>query len=783
MIKGIIIIIIVNLYFVFKEALKSKIYKKFKMNNNDREIKKSKIINFNSNKISLIIIESILLIGISYYLQKYLAMDFNPIENGNEIEISLNKSSINIRSYEKTSNIFIEILEYIFNISKSLEIYLGLIGLISAIYIYCIGVADSFKKNILIFLMGEGDILFISVSILFFYFFNIPVILFLALILILFVKLLLVINIIFLVLDQKRFENIFQEKIVKKFKKSENKRALLSIYEEIKFNLYESVLSKNLVRTRELMFYFVSFLKIDKNEINKNEDEDPESEFIYFFYKVYKYLIDSPDMNTLILVSTMSKTLGDYFLEKENYRYAKSCYSLIEYDYEYYIKNYEEDIFLNIGYELFSSLGNSSSDKVYELATFEHALIKVIYNCIRLSDYKNLKEFLVFYDLDLMNNDLRRQIKIYSLVTIIYFLESVKNIDTENLEKRDEILLDIKARLEYEKIDNLEKAYTLGEEKGLYKFLEIDRLEFPRYDFSGMSGGIFYSEQIRETFIKILNHHYGYLSKKFILKNWSKLSDSSNYKELENIKRQLDFYKVEIAIERAKRNYKQILNYEKIKNNVKEINKEEEKTKVFSILEDISINPIQSSIVSKLNTQKGFKKTFQNSQINSDNFVKNISLELNRINESFIMENIIQKRISRDSVQKLEDYIIIIPLALFVELRKRGEVSKIKDKDVYIYKSSKVYFLSKEIEKIILIKLNSIFQVFYNKQKNSMLEYSQLTIRQLKENEIDNINGLSEEEKKIKALGMSEVEIFKEIEIIYNDDFEVLEVENLFDID
>lgn len=775
--SGILVIVIVNLYFIFKERIK-KTFWKFKDTYN---IRKQKITGLDYNKIILIVGESVLLLVISYYLKKYIGINFSPIEQGNEVEINLSKFAINLKPYEKNYNEFIEGIENIFNYSKSLEIYLGLIGLISAVYIYCIGIADSFKKNILIFLMGDGDILFISVSILLFYFFNIPSILFISLTLILFFKLLIIINYIFIFLDQKRFEEIFSQKIVEKFKENGNERALSNLYEEIKFNLYEAVLSKNLFRSNELMFYFISFLKIDKN--NADKKSDPESEFISFFYKIYKYLIETPDTNTLLLVSTMSKCLGNYFLEKRNYRYAKACYSLTEYDYEYYIKNYKEDIFLNIGFRLFSSLGSYRSNDVYKLACIEHGLLKVIYNCIKLDDYKNLKEFLVFYDFGLESNELRRRVKIYSSMIIIYFLNGVKDTKIEVLEHRDKILNDLISKIECEGIKPLEEAYTLGKEKGLYNFLEVERFDFSRYDFSGMAGGIFSSEQVSDIFIRIFNNHWEDLSENFILKNWRELENLSAYEKLENIIQQLKKYEVKIELDRVKTNYDKKLDYKKISENIDKINENEKKTKIFNILKDISTNPIQSMTSSVPHSRRSTKIKAQNSLISSDFFVDKVCDILNQINESLFIENIIDKKIPYlNEIENLENYIIIVSLESFVKLRRDKKIIQI-EKDVYIFKNSKVYFLPNkyEIKLPILIKLNSIFQVFYNKQKDSKLEYSQLLIRQLEENEIDEINGLSEEEKKIKARGMSEIEIFKDIELIYNDEFEVLEVENLFD--
>ena len=72
--------------------------------------------------------------------------------------------------FNKGENPIINLLEIIVNISQSLEIYLGVISVLVAIYIYLIGLNDDFKKYVLLTLLGEGRPLYLTVFLLILYF-------------------------------------------------------------------------------------------------------------------------------------------------------------------------------------------------------------------------------------------------------------------------------------------------------------------------------------------------------------------------------------------------------------------------------------------------------------------------------------------------------------------------------------------------------------------------------------------------------------------------------------
>lgn len=578
------------------------------------------------NSGALIIIE----IGVLIILNYYLKINFYENVKGDEIALNYHIAILTINKYVEKPSEIIKLIENFYNFTRGLEVYIGLIAIVSAIYIYCIGFTDTFKKNILIFLMGEEKILLILVSILLFYFFNIPSIYFISLTIILFYFLYKAIELIFLIMNHKKLEEVFSTEIVPKFKKLESGNGLNNLYQEIQVNLYQAIVDRNLIRVEELLTFLKEFLVFQENENNNRERiEYPEEKLIPFFYKCYKHLIEVPDINVLLALSNISIYLGDFYLERKDYKKAQSCYSLIELNYEYYIKNYKEDIFLNIGSSLFSSLGSKNSDILEEVICHESALLKLIHKIIQIEDYKNLREFLVFYNLDILREGINKKIKIYSYIVIIYFLKEKQSIKYKESKERLELLQELSNNIIcFVDNDILQEIYELQKKENLEKKMGIHYLKFPRFDFQGISGYTSSgSEIIKEIFIQ-LNELQDNLNKEFILSNIETLEHISKEYNLKFIKSELSRYEMEIAIKKAKKYDSKKIDEKKLNENLEIIEVEEKNIKVNKLLEKISVCPLQKIKIDNSEEKTIERKiTLDNNFINSSSF-RNFSLQV-----------------------------------------------------------------------------------------------------------------------------------------------------------
>lgn len=727
------------------------------------------------NSGALIIIE----IGVLIILNYYLKINFYENVKGDEIALNYHTAILTINKYVEKPSEIIKLIENFYNFTRGLEVYIGLIAIVSAIYIYCIGFTDTFKKNILIFLMGEEKILLILVSILLFYFFNIPSIYFISLTIILFYFLYKAIELIFLIMNHKKLEEVFSTEIVPKFKKLESGNGLNNLYQEIQVNLYQAIVDRNLIRVEELLTFLKEFLVFQENENNNRERiEYPEEKLIPFFYKCYKHLIEVPDINVLLALSNISIYLGDFYLERKDYKKAQSCYSLIELNYEYYIKNYKEDIFLNIGSSLFSSLGSKNSDILEEVICHESALLKLIHKIIQIEDYKNLREFLVFYNLDILREGINKKIKIYSYIIIICFLKEKQSIKYKESKERLELLQELSNDIIcFVDRDILQEIYELQKKEKLEEKMGIHYLKFPRFDFQGISGYTSSRNEIVEEILILLNKLRGNLSEDFILKNYKELRVISESMGLSKITLRLNDLKNEIGLLEAK----EISNENAIVRETfyKEIN--ENDLLLMSKLK-LKLNfKIEKDYLPKelWNTNKrGYKKAIRSKAIYNFNPVQLI----NNLSEELFLDQLIKNLKGTKNIENLKEWILLLTFEDYNMLDKKlffREGVQDWNKKLNIIQINKIY-----LKKSIMIKKDAIDSVVYLLPENiENLKYTYIDIYSFeKDKQLNYIKeGNTIEEKELISKGYSWIEIYQVMKIILNND-EIYEIQNLDEI-
>lgn len=133
---------------------------------------------------------------------------------------------------------------------------------------------------------------------------------------------------------------------------------------------------------------------------------------------------------------------------------------------------------------------------------------------------------------------------------------------------------------------------------------------------------------------------------------------------------------------------------------------------------------------------------------------------------SFVNKKINKKLTKIHEKIKLSDFIILTSKTTYLEL-KRKYSKEINISNIYFIKN----FLEKEDCTVYLIKKKSIFQSFYK---------TSLTFKELGIEELGEIKGFCEEERRIKLQGKTKVIYESQLEIIYNDDCEIYEIEDIY---
>lgn len=434
-------------------------------------------------KFQLIIFESLIFTIASYYLK-----------NSNNDFLGININTI---------------VPLFFNLKNNLDIYLGLIGIISTIYIYCLSISDTFKKNILIYLLGEDEILYILIKGLLFYFLNICPILYIGLVAKLFYKLLVSLETLFLIMDHQKFKDNFQNRVVKKYKEAGENNGLANLYEEIKINLYNAILNKNILNVREMIYYLKNFL------IYPNGKLEEEKTFIEYIFKIYLYLLENREDNIFLEISDLPVQLGDAFIKEKEYKTSLSYYSLLEKNYLYYHK-YKDIEEKHIEWEIFRPLAFKYSNNYDELIVYEGAMIKILYSMLEKKDFIIFKKFFDYYKLENFFYEENKIIKLYSHLIILFFL---KHLEIDNIEDAKELKTLIEENLCYYE-SYFEEIYNQNKKLGLIEKLKIEEVLWPKPDFMGISSMVTNIKQdIKNLLIEWIERDRIILTEKFINQN------------------------------------------------------------------------------------------------------------------------------------------------------------------------------------------------------------------------------------------------------------------------
>lgn len=435
----------------------------------------------------------------------------------------------------------IKFFKFLFNSSLSLNVYIGIISILLALYIYCISIGDDFKKYLLINLLGEGKVLFLSTLVLVLYFFEISPVLFLGINLLIFTEIFKMIKLTFLVLDTSALkEEKFKNEIIPKIYNSENTKGLSNLYHEIKKSINKALADKNFIYLEEMIFYYTELLTYEKfdsskNEIFKNESGKKEDART-FIYSIYEFLIDNPDKNCYETISYINIKLGRYYLEHEKYNEALSYYKILKLKYKYLLKTEAEDL----GFNLFEGIKNNF-EKEEEQIIILKAVLSLFKMMIEKGDYKNLSEFQEILGTEYSEKNLLEE---YARLVLLSFLENDKKVYSEKNKsiEKNELIKKIKNYYSFDSIDLLENLYIKDREENLEKKFNTSYYIFEEeINVLGTASGDYELGSIQNIILKILNNNMiYYVHEEFLIKYYNSIKEKVNTLKLEKIKERLE---------------------------------------------------------------------------------------------------------------------------------------------------------------------------------------------------------------------------------------------------
>lgn len=730
--------------------------------------------------------------------------------------------------FNKGENPIINLLEIIVNISQSLEIYLGVISVLVAIYIYLIGLNDDFKKYVLLTLLGEGRPLYLTVFLLILYFFNVSPILFIGLNIVVFYELYNMIKETFKITNNGYFKTNWDKEIINQLLKIRNIKALENMYYEIRKKIMKAILEKDFILLEETIFYcqellmadslkeipedyILPFEKIDnkkqedfqeninlpkefKNSVTNSEQERIERKENYerntlviremkkavrFLYKIYKLLIKEPDNNLFEEISDVNLVLGKYYLEKQEYSTARAYFDFLKLKYKY-LKNNE--VYSKEIKELYLFSGLRYYETYYEKLSEEQEIIilKSILNLFNeMVENDDIEDILRYQEIFTRKREEVDMIllKEYTRLLLIFLLEKKGTKSKKETEIKN-IINSIENKYLYDSNKLLEKIYIQSAEKEWDRKFDIIDYIYNKPDIFGLSTGSIPVNCTRDIILRLMDKVYYSISDDFIIDNYEELEIKISELKLENLNSRLNELSDSIRMKKAEKISKIQLT-------------EEELTKIYSFVSEenssfykfLNFNLKYSFSLIFLSKKSEWEKDFKGYKtIYENRFIKNlintksylINSYINLLNEFWFIECIktqIKKIENIEEIFKLEKdkYFILSNNSNRRFLNKIGILTH--------------YFSNWNMEKTYIINKKSIKEIiFYLPEGYDRLKYTYVEIESLKDNKdekiLEIIEGETKEEKELIRQGSSILKVAKKMEIVFNDEVEIYEVSN-----
>ncbi|WP_294703371.1 hypothetical protein [uncultured Fusobacterium sp.] len=796
--------------------LKKKIFKRLLLLN--KKIIKNDILNTGIIFFKLTII-LVLNIVITLKIQEYevdsqLMFDFT---NGNLKFI-----------FNKGDNPIINLIEFLINVSQSLEVYLGIITILLAIYIYSMSLSDDFKKYVLLTLLGEGKVFYLTILLLMLYFFNVSPVLFVVLTLVIFYELYKMIRETFRIMNTVYFRDNWRDKIIKQLFEEGNRKNLENIYYELRKKVIKAALEKDFILFEETISYYEELLTAEKlkklpvdylNRFDKNKNTENYKQSIYFeipdafenfkirkktkvknienlyeinkmykderkrgvkfIYKIYKLLIKEPDNNLFEEISDTNLVLGKYYLEKQEYSLASGYFNLLNLKYKYLKKTKE---YSKENKELYLFSGLRYYETYYEKLSEEQEIIilKSILNLfnemIENDDIENILKYQEIFTREREEVD-TILLKEYTRLLLIFLLEK-KGTKSKKEAKIKNIINSIENKYLYDSNKLLEKIYIQSSEKEWDRKFDIIDYIYNEPDIFGLSTGSIPVNCTRDIILKLMDKIYYSISDDFIIDNYEELEIKISELKLENLNSRLNELSDSIRMKKAEKISKIQLT-------------EEELTKIYSFVSEENSNfykflnsdlKYSFSLIS-LSKKSEWEKDFKGYKtIYENRFIKNlintksylINSYVNLLNEFWFIECIKNKIKELKEIKEIlelekEKYFILSNNSNRKFLNKIGILTH--------------YFSNWNMEKTYVINKKSIKEIiFYLPEGYDRLKYTYVEIESLKDNKDEKIlkaiQGKTQEEKELIKQGSSLLKVAKRMEIVFNDEVEIYKISN-----
>ncbi|MGB6129056.1 MAG: hypothetical protein WBG30_09920 [Psychrilyobacter sp.] len=226
-----------------------------------------------------------------------------------------------------------EIAAFILDIGNMPTLFVGLTGMLVAIYIYAVSVDNKLKKFMLLTLLGKEELFYLSFYIVILFIFGSESVFLLGPIGYLIYRLVRSVYWIIKVNSESSYKEVFEKVMENIFTENEQ----IDLYIGVKKQLYKMVKMEELQEIEEYRYYFNKFLDVYKNKITYVDTDIKYGKIIKFLYDLYEIVYEKKDDRIFQEISYLHIKLAEYYLrdnDKENFYWAL-CGMEKVYDYHY----------------------------------------------------------------------------------------------------------------------------------------------------------------------------------------------------------------------------------------------------------------------------------------------------------------------------------------------------------------------------------------------------------------------------------------------------------------
>lgn len=226
-----------------------------------------------------------------------------------------------------------EIGKFFFDSGNFITLFIGLTGMLVAIYIYAVSVDNKLKKFMLLTLLGKEELFYLSFYIVILFIFGSESIFLLGPIGYLIYRLVKSVYWIIKVNSESSYKEVFEKVMENIFTENEQ----IDLYIGVKKQLYKMVKMEELQEIEEYRYYFNKFLDVYKDKITYVDTDIKYGKIIKFLYDLYEIVYEKKDDRIFQEINYLHIKLAEYYHknnDKENF-YRSLLGMTKVYDYYY----------------------------------------------------------------------------------------------------------------------------------------------------------------------------------------------------------------------------------------------------------------------------------------------------------------------------------------------------------------------------------------------------------------------------------------------------------------